>query len=76
MKKEYECETRPPLCVEHTVEWSLKTKARFLSPHPFDWSKVKRAREESQGLAAFIRGQRATLVRTELCVVCNTVCEV
>ena len=53
-----------PLCAEPTLDWGLKTKVRLVSPHSFDWAKVKRVRQESQGLAAFIQGHTDTLVRT------------
>ncbi len=52
-----------PLCAEPTLDWGLKTKVRLVSPHSFDWAKVKRVRQESQGLAAFIQGHTDTLVR-------------
>ena len=53
----------PCVRVEPALDWGLKTKVRLLSPHSFDWAKVKRVRQESQGLAAFIQGHTDTLVR-------------
>lgn len=37
------------------IDWSLKTKARFISPKPFAWSQKLRTCEEASGITGFVR---------------------
>ncbi|PNF32675.1 Protein downstream neighbor of son-like protein [Cryptotermes secundus] len=37
------------------IDWSLKTKVRFMSPKPFAWSQKLRTCEEASGITGFVR---------------------
>ncbi|KAJ4436741.1 hypothetical protein ANN_16873 [Periplaneta americana] len=37
------------------IDWSLKTKVRFMSPNPFAWSQKLRTCEEASGITGFVR---------------------
>jgi len=37
------------------IDWSLKTKVRFMSPKPFAWSQKLRTCEEASGITGFVK---------------------
>ncbi|TRY92772.1 hypothetical protein DNTS_024847, partial [Danionella cerebrum] len=43
------------------VDWSMKTRLLFTSPHSFSWTEHMKAHEEAQGLSAHCRGQFGSL---------------
>ena len=42
------------------VDWSLKTRLRFTSPHPFNWCSKILGKQETKGLCNFVQHQDLT----------------
>lgn len=38
------------------LDWTLKTKARFTSPHPFSWVSSMKTHQEAEGISRYVRG--------------------
>jgi hypothetical protein len=47
------------------VDWSLKTKVRFISSKPFAWSQKLRTCEEASGITGFVKDSFFTMVGNE-----------
>ncbi|XP_011876128.1 PREDICTED: protein downstream neighbor of son homolog [Vollenhovia emeryi] len=52
------------------IDWTLKTKMRFMSPKPFPWSSKLKTSEEASGTTGFVRclniGEEETTLDTSL----------
>ncbi|KAL0117399.1 hypothetical protein PUN28_010316 [Cardiocondyla obscurior] len=52
------------------IDWTLKTKMRFMSPKPFPWSSKLKTSEEASGTTGFVRclniGEKETTLDTSL----------
>ncbi|KAK2501622.1 hypothetical protein MC885_005994 [Smutsia gigantea] len=46
---------------ELPVDWSIKTRLLFTSPHPFTWADHLKAQEEAQGMVQHCRATEVTL---------------
>lgn len=60
-----------PKGVNHIpIDWTLKTKMRFMSPKPFPWNSKLKTSEEASGTTGFVRclniGEKETTLDTSL----------
>lgn len=54
----------PTTCDVIPLDWSLKTRVRFVSPFPFSWALSLKPQQEAAGITQFVRNRDGSVSHT------------